>query len=299
MTSRIGRTMCAALALSCSAGFAEFGLGEEVVPTFHASVEKMAIARGEISAYDVSISATVEELEAPRPVGKEVGRSRQLVEYRGRIAMDGLDRRLHVARLDVLINRDDGEISDDSDNINWRVYVETEELQIIGSHGKVSIRELGIEQPFLLPRLFDPLSLGAAFVGDMAQRASVEKVLGNYLQWPQMPGEWEEDGVLRYALRSGGFVMRIDTKRGFWPIHVESISADNEVESATRLELEKIGDHWLPVKAVIRGPSEETTMKLNWKSVNEPLDDGLFDVNRVAKQYGLSVSDQRGFRRAD
>lgn len=93
--------------------------------------------------------------------------------------------------------------------------------------------------------------------------------------------------------------MRIDTKRGFWPIHVESISADNEVESATRLELEKIGDHWLPVKAVIRGPSEETTMKLNWKSVNEPLDDGLFDVNRVAKQYGFSVSDQRGFKRAD
>lgn len=299
MTSRIGRTMCAALALSCSAGFAEFGLGEEVVPTFHASVEKMAIARGEISAYDVSISATVEELEAPRPVGKEVGRSRQLVEYRGRIAMDGLDRRLHVARLDVLINRDDGEISDDSDNINWRVYVETEELQIIGSHGKVSIRELGIEQPFLLPRLFDPLSLGAAFVGDMAQRASVEKVLGNYLQWPQMPGEWEEDGVLRYALRSGGFVMRIDTKRGFWPIHVESISADNEVESATRLELEKIGDHWLPVKAVIRGPSRETTVNLQWKSVNQPLDVRLFDVNRVAKQYGFTVTDLRRLNKAD
>jgi hypothetical protein len=158
-----------------------------------------------------------------------------------------------------LINRDDGEINDAGDNVDWRVYVDTGAFQLIGSRGRVLIHEPGIEIPSL-PDVFDPLLLGAAFVGDMAQRASAEKVL---------------------------------------PIHVESLSGDREVESATRLELEKIGDHWLPVKAVIRCPSEETTVKLNWKSVNEPLDEGLFGINRVAKQYGLSVSDQRGFKRAD
>jgi hypothetical protein len=232
----------------------------------------------------------VRELRAARPVGDEKGRARQLMEYRARIAKDGLDRTLHIARLNVLANLDDGEIKNDGDNVDWRVYVDTKSFQMTASRGEGLVHEPGIERQDL-PEVFDPLSLGAAFVGDMAQRSSVEKVLGNYLQWPQMPGKWEEDGVLRYALPSGDFVMRIDTKRGYWPISVESTSGRGDVESATQLELEKIGDHWLPVKAVIRGPSRETTVNLQWKSVNQPLDVRLFDVNRVAKQYGFTVTD--------
>jgi hypothetical protein len=263
------------------------GRGDEVVPPFRGSIERMATARAEIMSFDVILSA----VNAPQEVAKPVDGDRELAEYRARLAIEGPTRRMHVARLDILVNRADGEISDAEDSGTWTVYVDTEDFQVFGSRGTASIIDAGVSLGHL-PRVFDPRSLGAAFCGDLAERASAEKVFGNYLQWSDMPGTWEENGILRYADRVGSFVMRIDTQRGYWPIEVESRSG-NRLESATRLELEKIGERWLPTRAVIRCPGEETSLKLEWKVVNEPLDQRLFDYQHVAAQYGLSISDQR------
>jgi len=250
-------------------------------------------------SFDVAVSAINEELEAAKPVrksaqpdGKEGSIERKLLEYRARIAMEGTTRRKHVARMDIFANRADGEISDTADSGTWQVFVDTEDFQVYGSQGSGAIFDAGVELGFR-PRVLDPRSLGAAFCGDLLQGASAEKVFANYLQWSEVPGEWEENGILRHADRVGSFVMRIDTQRGYWPIEVESLSGDGRLESATRLELEKIGDQWLPTKAVIRCPGAETSLKLEWKVVNKPLDQNLFDIDRVAAQYGLSILDRR------
>ena len=286
------------LILAVSFSWMRSGHCDEVIPSFRESIERMAIARAEIISFDVAVSAINEESEAPKPVGKsaqpdgeEGSIERELLEYRARVAMEGPTRRMHVARLDIFANRGDGEISDAADSGTWNVFVDTEDFQVFGAQGTAVIFDAGVELGFL-PRVFDPRSLGAAFCGDMLERASAEKVFANYLQWSDVPGEWEENGILRYADRVGSFVMRIDTQRGYWPMEVESLSG-NRLESGTRLELEKIGDQWLPTNAVIRCPRGETSLKLEWKVVNEPLDQNLFDIKHVAAQYGLSISDRR------
>lgn len=274
------------LILTSIPGFAQEEGGQS--SGFRDLISQIAIARSSIISFDVEVEGEITKRRA-----LTADEDRPLLWYDLRIAYEQPDGRIHIARRDVHADLNELRV-DGEGGENWQFLVETPEWRLIRRppHGA-----------FLTPsghriggsvECFDPRSLGLAFCGDVKLGWGIEKVIGNYLQWPDTGYQVDDlgEGIVRYQKPDGSYRLTVDALRDYWPTEVVVRSGD-QILSATKVRLVKVDDHWVPGSATLICPQATTELKFKWKSVNRPVAENCFRPFAIANSNGFKVSDLR------
>lgn len=95
------------------------------------------------------------------------------------------------------------------------------------------------------------------------------------------------------------FRLVLDESRDFVPLRIETIVLDEErkawrEEQATETTWTRVADIWLPeeVKSRLTAPPRQLSLRFQWLSVNEPLDETLFAKESITLPKGTYIADQ-------
>jgi hypothetical protein len=212
----------------------------------------------------------------------------QNYQYRIRVAFDYSTQTFRVDR-----EHPDFERTDFSVGKNVGQYIRTPSKMITLQPTDSTIAIHGIHKP--TPNWvsdFDVRALGMGFYGDLIAGKSWDWIWGHIRSCQPEKTNKLDNGLNELTLVSNSSPANwrrfiIDEKRGFWPLEMK-----NERHSS-QLELKEVDGVWVPVTCVAIGDQFRLTIRLDWKTVNRPLDERLFDYHSFASMPGTKVYDRR------
>ncbi|MEM6468366.1 MAG: hypothetical protein AAF802_02270 [Planctomycetota bacterium] len=134
---------------------------------------------------------------------------------------------------------------------------------------------------------FEFRTLGLALMSEYQDQSGPTELIINYLGWADPIELRSDDGEVIWRSLTD---LVMETKRDLWITKNRLVrevfkKVDKRMEptgkyvvsTACDLELKKISGRYLPKKIVYDDRSERHTIEIEWKTLNKPLDDGLFE----------------------
>ncbi|MEM9646342.1 MAG: hypothetical protein AAF989_15230 [Planctomycetota bacterium] len=158
-------------------------------------------------------------------------------------------------------------------------------------------------------------SFGMGLYGNFIRRDTLEKSVLPYFKYPATPNVTEDDDLMweRFftagqvkkikdaepeIFNLGGYVVAVDPHRGYWPVAgymgYESFTAGKAGKRMKKLtlsfkyysELSEVNGRWVPSRVIHAGRIGSHNIRLNWDSVNPPVQEMKFD--RMALQRAMT-----------
>jgi hypothetical protein len=257
---------------------------------FETIIEDIAKQRAKVTSYHVTITGetTGEPEQVELSNGTIFVRKKIPVGFTLELAVDQESRRRLIARKDHLLVKATGK----QEFSRWYVYVETPERKIYyndidGSVGRGFVTKPDRNAP--KPPHFDPLALGLMFAGEFGRGDSLESIVKNYSDWENgfkqfdLPGgKWRFTGKLGNS--KSEFYLIVDPQKGIWPVEM---AVGNPPTIRQELSIEKFKGVWLPAQTSFFHSDKTTKLDFQWHSVNQSIDDDLFELDDVEKKYSF------------
>lgn len=142
-------------------------------------------------------------------------------------------------------------------------------------------------------------AFGLATMYDASKKTPLEQIGLELKALRRNQAAYFADGIAEF--RMGSYLLEIDTKRGYWPIHqstlrtrpsrIEGGRPTMVADESCDLELVKVNDTWVPAKAKLQAQGRSQTFEFTWKTVNETVDPEEIDIEKVVEE--LTESYQR------
>ncbi|QEG23636.1 hypothetical protein [Mariniblastus fucicola] len=275
-----------ALLLSISWPAVTLGQGFETI------VKDIVSERAKVVSYHALITGEIEG--EPEKVKLSDGsvhvRKRIPVGFTLELALDQESKRRLIARRDHFQVKATGE----EEFSRWYVYVETPLSKIYyndvdGSVGRGFVTKPDRNVP--KPKHFDPLALGLMFPGELTTGESLPNIVQKYSVWNKGFVETDlGDGKVRFSgkteTRGEDFFVIVDWEKGIWPLEM---AYGAEPIFQQKVSVDQFNGVWLPQDATFMQSDKSTKVTLEWKSINQPIADRLFDLGDVELKYDFSV----------
>lgn len=264
---------------------------EKAPPSWKSLAQRMASEREKIVSYKVNIalkSQTFNPLDSSVPSN--------VVERDFYFEFSRLENHFVYARRNSNLK--------DKDYKGWAVRGQSDGIKF-GGVGKILGVGEGIDSS---PLYFDPLALGLSFCGAFNGYVSYEDALLEYTKYPQgtYKIETEKDGMIGVRSSADFSYMRVDPKKGYWPVHFEitHLSQSEYLKQRKRektqqlvtLSLAEFNENFLPTKAEYSCFEDgnkgrlQFDLSFRWQNVNQPIMTGQEAVNAVAETFGMQVA---------
>lgn len=152
---------------------------------------------------------------------------------------------------------------------------------------------------------FDARAVGLAYRHDFEHAASMEEILGHFTRHPGKLAS-ESNGVVELVwevplLPQGKHkrVLVCDSRKDYIPVQLTTWNSgdkDGKIGSSdwnVQVVPIEINGVWVPAEVTIKEKDRSEYYKLNWESVNQPLDDSVFSIDGFNLSGARIVTDSR------
>ena len=250
--------------------------------TLQDAVNRFAAARGEVTSYDVSISAEVDDDAEPVRLsnGETYVPTQRLVSFTLDIVSDVKSGQILVARLYRMEDITTGK----RENETWQVWMTDARRPDDEGYGAGRLLSGGTRGT--KPDFFDPLALGLGLGGEYVKGTPLAEIVRNYSDWPQWKSKRLDNGVVGFG-SINHLYLAFDTLKDWSPVELHS-KRGNSTPFEAKLDLSKIEGHWLPAKARVATGDQRQQLTFNWNSVNRPVSQ-RFSIDDITNRYQIKV----------
>ncbi|QDV47820.1 hypothetical protein Enr13x_77320 [Stieleria neptunia] len=250
--------------------------------TLQDAVNRFAQARGEVTSYDVSISAQVDDAAEPVRLsnGETYVPTQRLVSFTLDIVSDLNSGRILVARLYRMEDIATGK----RENENWQVWMTDARGADADGYGAGRLLSGGTRGS--KPEFFDPLALGLGLEGEYGRGTPLAEIAKNFSHWPSWKPKPLGNGVLAFG-SINHLYLAFDTQKDWSPVELHS-KQGNSTPFEIKLDLSEIDGHWLPAKASVVTGDQRQQLTFNWNSLNRPVGH-RFSLDDIANRYQIKA----------
>ncbi|WP_182865477.1 hypothetical protein [Stieleria mannarensis] len=248
--------------------------------TLQDAVNRFAGSRRAITAYDLSITANVDDAAEPVRLsnGETYIPTERLVAFTIDIVADIKRGRMLVARL----YRTEEIATGNRENERWQVWM-TDARQSDDQHyGPGRLLSGGTRGT--KPEFFDPLALGLGLGGEYGRGTPLAEIVKNYAHWPQWKSKQLDKGVFAFGTVDHLY-LAFDPQKDWSPVELHS-KRGNSTPFEIKLEPAKIEGHWLPATASVVSGDQRQQLTFNWNSISRPVDH-RFSIDDIANRYQI------------